>query len=66
MSFEYHNWPELIGFAGFSGIGHNDWITLLFVWIIPNGAWVVLPAFIMYALGEEILEGLESATKRKR
>lgn len=51
---------------GFSGIGHNDFVTLLFVWIIPNGAWVVFPALIMYALGVEIVEGLESATKRKR
>lgn len=52
--------------AGFSGIGHNDLMTLIFVWIIPNGAWIIFPAYIMYVLGEEIVEGLESATKRKR
>lgn len=49
----------------FDNIGHNDWLTLFFVWIIPNGAWIVLPAIMMWVLGAEILQGLEIATTRK-
>ncbi|KAK5288266.1 hypothetical protein LTR16_003481 [Cryomyces antarcticus] len=48
-------------FSGFENIGHNDPFTLFFMWIIPNGAWLVLPSYMMYVFGQEILQGLEAA-----
>ncbi|KAF2764857.1 hypothetical protein EJ03DRAFT_320472 [Teratosphaeria nubilosa] len=46
---------------GFVNIGHNDASTLLFLWIIPNGLWLVFPAYMIYVFGQEILQGLEIA-----
>jgi len=46
---------------GFDNIGHNDAMSLIFLWIIPNGAWLVLPSYMMYVFGQEILQGLETA-----
>ncbi|KAK5122255.1 hypothetical protein LTR85_004165 [Meristemomyces frigidus] len=51
---------------GFDNIGHNDPLTLFFMWIIPNGAWLVFPAYMMYVFGQEILQGLELATNGGR
>ncbi|KAL1971145.1 hypothetical protein VTN77DRAFT_96 [Rasamsonia byssochlamydoides] len=51
-------------FSGFDNIGHNDLTTLVLYWIIPNGAWLVFPAYMIYVLGEEILFALESAAPR--
>ncbi|KAK5716270.1 hypothetical protein LTS12_027777, partial [Elasticomyces elasticus] len=32
-------------FSGFENIGHNDLVTLIFLWIIPNGLWIIFPAY---------------------
>ncbi|KAK4539092.1 hypothetical protein LTR36_001930, partial [Oleoguttula mirabilis] len=53
-------------FSGFDNIGHNDPLTLFFMWIIPNGAWLVFPAYMMYVFGQEILQGLELAAAGAR
>lgn len=47
--------------GGFDGVGHNDWFSLIFLWIIPNLPWIVIPAYLSYVFGEEILEGLSIA-----
>jgi len=44
--------------VGFDNIGHNDWATLFFMWIIPNGVWLIFPAYMQYVFGQEILQGL--------
>lgn len=44
--------------AGFDNIGHNDWMTLFFMWIIPNGVWLIFPAYMQYVFGQEILQAL--------
>ncbi|MCJ1365167.1 hypothetical protein MMC16_004287 [Acarospora aff. strigata] len=49
-------------FSGFANIGHNDVFTLISLWIIPNGAWIVLPSYMVYVFGQEILEGLAMAS----
>ncbi|SLM35542.1 hypothetical protein LPUS_04848 [Lasallia pustulata] len=49
-------------FSGFDNIGHNSWSALLFLWIIPNGAWLVFPSYMIYVFGQEILQGLEIAS----
>ncbi|KAG9232561.1 hypothetical protein BJ875DRAFT_485957 [Amylocarpus encephaloides] len=48
-------------YSGFDNIGHNKWMDLTFLWIIPNGAWLVLPAYIIYVTGGEIVQGLTIA-----
>ncbi|RFU26941.1 hypothetical protein B7463_g9402, partial [Scytalidium lignicola] len=48
-------------FSGFENIGHNTVIDLVFMWIIPNGAWLVLPTYIIYEVGGELLESLSKA-----
>lgn len=70
-------------FSGFDNIGHNDLVTLIFLWIIPksvspalslslcgllsitddddSGLWIVFPAYIVYAMGRDIISSLESA-----
>ncbi|MCJ1356386.1 MAG: hypothetical protein MMC33_006381 [Icmadophila ericetorum] len=49
-------------FSGYHNIGHNDLSSLIFLWIIPNGAWLVVPSYMIYVMGKEILEGLAVAT----
>jgi len=52
-------------FSGFHSIGHNDAATIIFLWVLPNGPWLVLPLYMMYVSGAEILQGLETATSKK-
>ncbi|KAI9862708.1 MAG: hypothetical protein M1813_004204 [Trichoglossum hirsutum] len=48
-------------FSGFENIGHNSLASLIPLWIIPNGAWIVLPAYMSYVFAAEILDGLSIA-----
>ncbi|PGG96399.1 hypothetical protein AJ80_09835 [Polytolypa hystricis UAMH7299] len=48
-------------FSGFQYIGHNDVLTLIFLWIVPNGFWIVFPSYAAYFFGREILGAMESA-----
>lgn len=48
-------------YSGFENIGHNSWADLVLLWIIPNGAWLVLPSYMIYLTGAEILQGLSNA-----
>ena len=52
--------------SGFQSVGHNSFLTLFFVWIIPNGAWLVFPAYMLYVFGGELLQGLEIAAGASR
>ncbi|OCT53831.1 hypothetical protein CLCR_10635 [Cladophialophora carrionii] len=52
-------------FSGFANIGHNSAYNLVFLWIIPNGLWLVFPAYIMYLLGAEILEAMDGSSFAK-
>ncbi|EFX02034.1 hypothetical protein CMQ_2083 [Grosmannia clavigera kw1407] len=45
-------------FSGFANIGHNDIVSLVFLWIIPNGLWIVFPAIMTYKTGSEIVTAL--------
>ncbi|KAJ5587008.1 uncharacterized protein N7459_002773 [Penicillium hispanicum] len=51
-------------FSGFTNIGHNDPLTLILYWIVPNGLWIIFPTYNIYILGAEILNSLELATPR--
>ncbi|KAI1426954.1 hypothetical protein F5Y12DRAFT_712561 [Xylaria sp. FL1777] len=51
-------------FSGFDNIGHNAPLELLFLWIIPNGAWLVGPTIMVYELGSELADRLTGSTKQ--
>ncbi|ETS80590.1 hypothetical protein PFICI_08119 [Pestalotiopsis fici W106-1] len=50
-------------FSGFDNIGHNSLPDLILLWIIPNGAWLILPTYMIYVMGGEIIDGLATASK---
>lgn len=45
-------------YAGFANISQNGWSRLFWLWIVPNGAWIVLPVYMCWVLGREIVEGM--------
>jgi hypothetical protein len=52
-------------FSGFDNIGHNSLATLIPLWIVPNGAWIVLPCYMIYVVGMEIWAALDAAGAKK-
>ncbi|KAL2128466.1 hypothetical protein VTI74DRAFT_9135 [Chaetomium olivicolor] len=49
--------------SGFDNIGQNTPWRLFWLWIIPNGAWIVAPSiFMVYDMGDEIIAGLSRAS----
>ncbi|CAM1505145.1 Fc.00g107820.m01.CDS01 [Cosmosporella sp. VM-42] len=53
-------------YSGFDNIGHNPFIDLIYLWIIPNGAWLVFPAYMVWSIGGEIIDGLAGPDHSKR
>ncbi|KAG5967027.1 hypothetical protein E4U58_002332 [Claviceps cyperi] len=53
-------------FSGFENVGHNEFFDLLLMWILPNGAWLVGPAYMIWSMGTEILDKLEHTAHVKR
>ncbi|KAI9822052.1 MAG: hypothetical protein M1832_003224 [Thelocarpon impressellum] len=51
-------------FSGFRHVGHNDVASLIFLYIIPNGAWIVFPSYLISVFSREILRGLALAASR--
>lgn len=52
-------------FSSYQNVGHNDWSRLVLLWIIPNGAWLVVPSYMIYVLGGEIISGMELAGRSR-
>jgi len=48
--------------SGFHSVGHNSWARLVPLYIIPNGAWLVFSAYMVYSMGSDILKGLSIAS----
>jgi len=48
-------------FCDYCDVGHNGLYNLVVVWMIPNGAWLVVPAYIMYILGSDLIASLRLA-----
>jgi hypothetical protein len=53
-------------YSGFDNIGHNSLIDLVFLWIIPNGAWLVGSTYMIWSIGGEIVDGLASVGHAKK
>ncbi|POR32781.1 Uncharacterized protein TPAR_07030 [Tolypocladium paradoxum] len=49
-------------YSGFDNIGHNPFVDIIYLWIIPNGAWLVGSTYMIWSLGGDILDGLEAAS----
>ncbi|KAG5653809.1 hypothetical protein H0H81_010277 [Sphagnurus paluster] len=50
-------------YCGYCAVGHNSVKDLILYWIIPNGLWIVVPAFIVVRLGKDIAQSLNVAAK---
>ena len=44
--------------SGWHSIGHNGFVPLLFVWIIPNGLWIVVPGLVISDTSRRLLNQL--------
>ncbi|OJD15730.1 hypothetical protein AJ78_04028 [Emergomyces pasteurianus Ep9510] len=44
--------------SGFDNVGHNSFWTLIFLWIIPNGLWIVVPSYASCYFGKEIVNAI--------
>ncbi|CVL13617.1 uncharacterized protein FPRN_05040 [Fusarium proliferatum] len=51
-------------YSDFDNIAHNTPMDLLTLWIIPNGAWIVLPTYMISKFGGDILDGLTLASSQ--
>ncbi|KAI1037088.1 hypothetical protein LB503_008880 [Fusarium chuoi] len=51
-------------YSDFDNIAHNTPMDLLTLWIIPNGAWIVLPTYMIFKFGGDILDGLTLASSQ--
>lgn len=49
-------------FSHFKNVGHNDWLTVTFLYCIMNGLWVVFPAYMTIVFGSDILQALNVAS----
>ena len=49
-------------FSGFASIGHNAAWDLFWLWILPNGLWIIFPSYIAYLLGNELVTALEGGS----
>ncbi|PAV16954.1 protein related to Adiponectin receptor 1 [Pyrrhoderma noxium] len=45
-------------YCGGCAVGHNDLNTLFWLWIVPNGLWIVVPTFIVATLAKDISRSL--------
>ncbi|KAF3917573.1 hypothetical protein AA313_de0203389 [Arthrobotrys entomopaga] len=51
---------EILG--NYKHIGHNSPSMLFWFWILPNTPWIIVPAYMTYSFGSEIVEGLTVAS----
>lgn len=51
---------------GFENVGHNSLSDLILLWLVPNGLWIILPTYMIYVLGAELIAGLEGAAPRSQ
>ncbi|KAL7943520.1 hypothetical protein V8C42DRAFT_329289 [Trichoderma barbatum] len=52
-------------YSGFDNIGHNPLQDLILLWIIPNGAWLVGPTYMIWSIGSDLVSGLNPASRSK-
>ncbi len=45
--------------------GHNSWLRLVFIYIIPNGLWIVLPLLAVVELSSQLLKLLNTQQAKR-
>ncbi|KUI65715.1 hypothetical protein VM1G_00067 [Cytospora mali] len=50
-------------YSGFDNVGHNKPWDLLLLWIVPNGAWLLVPSYMVYQFGSEIIDAINIASR---
>lgn len=50
---------EFLSTPPLKNIGHNDFWTLFWIFILPNAAWIVIPSYMAWVFGREIVWGLK-------
>jgi len=53
-------------YCNYCAVGHNTITDLIVYWIIPNGFWLVVPAFIVNRLGRDMATALTVNAKIKK
>ncbi|KAG8905593.1 hypothetical protein FRB99_008591 [Tulasnella sp. 403] len=53
-------------YCDYCSAGHNSFADLLQYWIIPNGLWVVFPAYIVYVLGSDVVKSIRVAEQARK
>ncbi|KAM5351148.1 hypothetical protein ACJ41O_003871 [Fusarium nematophilum] len=49
-------------YSGFDNIAHNAPFDIFYLWVLPNGFWLVLPTYMIWVFGSNILDGLTMAS----
>lgn len=50
-------------YCGYCAVGHNPFWRLIFLWVIPNGLWLVFPTFVVLQLGKDLVDSLNFAAE---
>jgi hypothetical protein len=45
-------------YGNYAHIGHNAPFELILLWIIPNGAWLIGPTYLIWDLGKSLVDGV--------
>ena len=53
-------------FSDFANIGHNSAFNLFWLWVLPNGLWLVFPVYMIYVLGKEVVESMGGPDREKQ
>lgn len=53
-------------FSDWSNVRHNSWATIFWLWIMVNGAWLVVPTYMCYVFGKEIAEAMITTQDGRR
>jgi len=48
-------------YCNYCAVGHNSVNVLIQYWIIPGGIWIVVPSFIIWRLGKDLVADLNVA-----
>ncbi|OAL28403.1 hypothetical protein AYO22_02857 [Fonsecaea multimorphosa] len=52
-------------FSDYANVGHNSLFNLVFIWLIPNGLWLIFPTYIIYVVGKDMVAGMEGTQAEK-
>ncbi|CDH49174.1 related to adiponectin receptor 1 [Lichtheimia corymbifera JMRC:FSU:9682] len=53
-------------FSGMQHTGHNELRDFILLWVIPNGAWILVPGMIMVALGRDLFARLDQQQDKSK